>query len=161
MIEKTDYSIDPSIGNFVLRATLDDKGAALFTRSYSQLGNTFVLQDSVVYTRENTYPARLHAFNALWGRGIEWFSNTYFISFLVPPVWDTEYFVYSNSMTKRREHYGRITDQNGNSSMAFDYADEYITEYDADKNPVKHTIFMQGEKVAEVSFTWQKIKWIH
>jgi hypothetical protein len=161
LIEYTNYSIDPSIGNNILRATLDDKGAALFTRSYYQLGNTFVLQDSVTYTREDAYPARLSKFNALWSRGIEWFCNYYFISFLVPPVWDTEYFVYFNSMPKKRSHYAPVADQNGNLILAFDYDDEYITEYDANKNPVKHTIFMKGEKVEEVSFTWQKINWIH
>lgn len=161
LIEHTNFSTDPSYGNSVLKATLDDKGAAIFTRSYSQLGNTLVLQDSIAYTRDNVHPARLSAFHSLWGRGITWFSDDYFISFLVPPVWETEYYIYMNTLATQRKHYGPETDQSGNTVNTFDYSDEYITEYDADKNPVKHTIFMKGEKVAEVNFTWQKINWIH
>lgn len=162
LIEQVNMSTDAAYADIVLKATLDGNGSAILTKSYNRKGNTLDILDSVVYTRENTYPARLSTFHSLWGRGIEWFSNDYFISFLIPPVWETEYYVYINSLTNMRTHYMPDASQVGNNPpLKYGYDDKYVTEYDADKNPVKHTIFMQGEKIAEVKFTWQKIKWIH
>lgn len=138
----------------------DASGSVVLSKLSFALGNVQVLQDSVIYTRDNTSPSRLSEFHSLWGKGIEWYSNGYFISFLVPPVWETEYHTYSNSLTKKKEHFTADIDANGNIIMIPYYTEEFVFEYDANKNPVKLITYIEGEKSHEVIFTWQKISWL-
>lgn len=159
LMKEVYLSANPT-GDQIEEVQRDDKGSVVLTKLYFTTANGKELRDSVVYTRDNTVPSRLSAFHSLWGKGIEWFSDGYFISFLVPPLWQTEYHNYSNTLTQKKEHFYADVDANGQVVMVPYYIENFVTEYDGDQNPVKQTLSIDGEKFAEITFVWQKIYWI-
>lgn len=160
LIKEFSPAQDPAYDDFQYEAFRDDKGNVTQVKYYKSENNQLVVSDSCVYVRDNTTPSRLSAFYELWGNGITWYKNYYGTNFLVPPVWGGEYFTFMNSLCTKKTEYSREKDANGTVTMLQTFDERFETVYDADKNPIKQTVYLFGEKHYEIEFTWQKIEWL-
>lgn len=161
LIAYTGVSIDTSVEDTYELVTRDANGDVTMRKIFAMNNGSLDFLDSFVYVRETAHPPRFSRFYELMGNGIQWFSNSYGITFLQMPSYFSEYYEYNNSLCNKKLWYATYTDDNGGLITEGPFEYNFVTEYDANDNPVKQTISFLGEKVAEISFTWTKIKWVN
>jgi hypothetical protein len=153
-------SADPNYGSQFDVVTRSAHGGVILRKSYgSQNGVSYM--DSVIYTREENRPRRLSSFYELLGNGISWYSDYYGISFVPGPMFSAEYFEFEHSLCNKVEYYGTYIDNNGDEVTAKWLTEDFVMQYDSNDNPVKQTVYMNGEKVYEITYQWKKINWVN
>ncbi len=160
LVNWTAVSGDPLYGD-QLTELVRDAGQNVSVRKLSvKKSGGYQLRDSVLYMRETLYPPRISQFYKLMGNGIAWFTNTSGIEFLPTLDYNSEFFEYENNLAKKVVYYLKGTDANGNPVERIDKVVDLVTEYDNNRNPVKLTIFRDGEKEVEIKLGWRRVKWL-
>lgn len=161
LMRTIDVSRDPAVGDQQNEVLRNAQQSVAIRKFASKENNRFVVSDSMVYTRETTYPSRLSSFYGLISKGITWFSDDYGISFMPSLHYYNEYFEYENDLAKKVVYYSTSTDPSGNRVVIKKAEINLIAVYDKYQNPVKLTVNFGGEKQAVITFVWQKISWVN
>lgn len=155
-------SADPAaFPNIVDEVTRDAGGSVTLKKTYQVQNGEYLYLDSILYTRDQVHEPRLSRFYAMLGNGIEWYSDYYGIRFIASPSWYSEYFEFDQSLCNKVVYYTTYKDVNGQWQTVKAIEINFTTEYDINGNPIKQTEFIDGVKVREIIFRWQKMKWLN
>jgi YD repeat-containing protein len=150
-------SIDTAYGDSYEEVERNAGGGVVMRKRYALKNGIREPGDSVVYVREESRPPRFSRFYELLGNGIQWYTNAYGILFIEPLTLYSEYYEYEKNLCNKSTHYETYIDNGQPVTISYIY--DFATEYDSNDNPVKQTIYFEGDKIAEVTFTWSRINW--
>ena len=157
LMQRIRFSNDPIYGDERMEVIRNAQQNVTVRKHWIKENDSWTLRDSIVYTRDASRPRRLSNFQAMISKGITWFAHDQGISYMPMIHYNSDYFEYDQDLANRVVYYEK---QEGRPTLIKVHEVILNTVYDSDGNPVKQTVFRDGQKEVEISFVWQKVKWL-
>lgn len=158
LIHRIQFSNDPVYDDEKMEVLRDAKQNVTVRKHFFRQHNSWTISDSIVYTRETTRPPRISNFFAMLSNGVTWFGHPQGITYMPVIHYNSDYFEYDNDLANKVVYFARTVP---GGALVKTHDVTLVTTYDTNGNPIKQTVTRDGEKEVEITFEWQKVKWLN